>query len=42
MALRILTYTGLLFEELVRNGAVATGEPLPAVLVAGDSLRCGS
>ena len=32
MALRILTYTGLLYEELVRNGAVASGEPLPAVL----------
>ena len=32
MALRILTYTGLLYEELVRNGAVAAGEPLPAVL----------
>ena len=32
MALRILTYTGLLYEELVRNGAVASGQPLPAVL----------
>ncbi|MDE2904637.1 MAG: Rpn family recombination-promoting nuclease/putative transposase [Acidobacteriota bacterium] len=32
MALRILTYTGLLYEELVRNRAVAAGEPLPAVL----------
>ena len=32
MALRILTYTGLLYEELVRNGQVASGEPLPAVL----------
>ena len=32
MALRILTYTGLLYEELVRNGAVASGEPLPPVL----------
>ncbi len=32
MALRILTYTGLLYEELVRNGAVASGAPLPAVL----------
>ena len=32
MALRILTYTGLLYEELVRNGMVEAGEPLPAVL----------
>ena len=32
MALRILTYTGLLYEELVRNRAVEAGEPLPAVL----------
>ena len=32
MALRILTYTGLLYEELVRNGVVASGEPLPPVL----------
>ena len=32
MALRIHTYTGLLYEELVRNGKVAPGEPLPAVL----------
>ena len=32
MALRILTYTGLLYEELVRNGEVASGELLPAVL----------
>ena len=32
MALRILTYTGLLYEELVRNRAVAAGERLPAVL----------
>ena len=32
MALRILTYTGLLYEELVRNGVVEAGEPLPAVL----------
>ncbi len=32
MALRILTYTGLLYEELVRNGAVASGQPLPPVL----------
>ena len=32
MALRILTYTGLLYGELVRNGAVEAGEPLPAVL----------
>ena len=32
MALRILTYTGLMYEELVRNGKVKTGEPLPAVL----------
>lgn len=32
MALRMLTYTSLLYEELVRNGAVGKGEPLPAVL----------
>ena len=32
MALRILTYTGLLYEELVRNGVVGVGERLPAVL----------
>ena len=32
MALRILTYTGLLYEELVRNGVVEADEPLPAVL----------
>ncbi len=32
MALRILTYTGLLYEEMVRNGVVEAGEPLPAVL----------
>lgn len=32
MALRMLTYTSLLYEELVRNGAVGRGEPLPAVL----------
>ena len=32
MALRILTYTGLLYQELVRNGAVAADEPLPPVL----------
>ena len=32
MALRILTYTGLMYEELVRNGKVKAGEPLPAVL----------
>ena len=32
MALRVLTYTGLLYEELVRNAAVATGTPLPPVL----------
>ncbi len=32
MALRIHTYTGLLYEELVRNGKVAPGEPLPPVL----------
>ena len=32
MALRILTYTSLLYGELVRNGAVGAGEPLPAVL----------
>ena len=32
MALRILTYTGLLYEELVRHGAVASGEALPPVL----------
>ena len=32
MALRMLTYTSLLYEELVRNGAVGKGEPLPEVL----------
>ena len=32
MALRIHTYTGLLYEELVRNGKVAPDEPLPPVL----------
>ncbi len=32
MALRILTYTGLLYEEMVRNRTVKAGEPLPAVL----------
>ena len=32
MALRILTYTSLLYEELVRNGAVAAHEALPPVL----------
>ena len=32
MALRILTYTGLLYEEMVRNRAVVAGELLPAVL----------
>ena len=32
MALRILTYTSLLYEELVRNGAVGAGEALPPVL----------
>ena len=32
MALRILTYTGLLYGELVRNGEVAAGQPLPPVL----------
>ena len=32
MALRILTYTGLLYGELVRSGEVAAGEPLPPVL----------
>ena len=32
MALRILTYTSLLYGELIRNGAVGAGEPLPAVL----------
>ena len=35
MALRILTYTGLMYEELVRNGKVKAGEPLPAVLYNG-------
>ncbi len=32
MALRILTYTSLLYEEMVRNGAVAASDLLPAVL----------
>ena len=32
MALRILTYTGLLYGELVRSGEVAAGERLPPVL----------
>ena len=32
MALRILAYTSLLYQELVRNGAVGAGERLPAVL----------
>ena len=32
MALRILTYTSLLYEELVRNGAVDADEALPPVL----------
>ena len=32
MALRILTYTGLLYEELVRSDEVAAGERLPPVL----------
>ena len=32
MALRILTYTSLLYEELVRNGAVEADEALPPVL----------
>lgn len=37
MALRILTYTSLLYEELVRNGAVAAHEALPPVLYNGES-----
>ena len=32
MALRILTYTSLLYQELVRNGALDARERLPAVL----------
>ena len=32
MALRILTYTSLLYQELVRNDALDTGGRLPAVL----------
>ena len=32
MALRILTYTSLLYQELVRNGALDAGGRLPAVL----------
>ena len=32
MALRILTYTSLLYGELIRNGAVGAGEALPVVL----------
>ena len=32
MALRILTYTSLLYGELIRNGAVGAREPLPVVL----------
>ena len=32
MALRILTYTGLLYEELIRNGKVAEDGLLPPVL----------
>ncbi len=32
MALRILTYTGLLYGELIRSGEVAAGVPLPPVL----------
>lgn len=32
MALRILAYTSLLYQELVRNGAVGARERLPAVL----------
>ena len=32
MALRILTYTSLLYGERIRNGAVGAGEPLPTVL----------
>ena len=32
MALRILTYTSLLYQELVRNDALDAGGRLPAVL----------
>ena len=39
MALRILTYTGLLYEELVRNGEVASGEPLAARAAGGPVQR---
>ena len=39
MALRILTCTGLLYEELVRNGAVASREPLPARAACGAVQR---
>jgi hypothetical protein len=32
MAVRIMTYLGLLYQDLVRTGMVGEGEPLPAVL----------
>jgi predicted transposase YdaD len=32
MAVRIMTYLGLLYQDLVRTGMVGAGEPLPAVL----------
>jgi len=32
MAVRIMTYVGLLYQDLVRSEAVKTNEPLPPVL----------
>jgi len=38
MALRILVYSGLLYQDLIRKGEVGRGENLPAVFPLSSTM----
>jgi len=38
VALRILVYTGLLYQDLIRRGEVSRGEKLPAVFPLSSTM----